>query len=81
MSWCELGFGFRTRGYEDNDDDYCHHIETGPQGIEDSDPLSRHTGNTTLDDHEEGGKEEQLVVLWCVIGNGYRSSSKNHRRH
>ncbi len=57
--------------YENDDDDYCYHVETGTQRVEDSDPLGWHAADATLGDHEESSEEEQLVVCWYVIWVGY----------
>ena len=67
MGWCELRIPYSSCRDENDDNDYCYHVETGPQRIEDSDPLGWHAADATLDDHEESGEEERLVVRRYVI--------------
>jgi len=80
MGWSELRMRYRSCRYENDDNDYRYHVETGPQRIEDGDPFGWHAADAALDDHEESGKEEHLVVRRYVICVGYRPSSKNHCR-
>ena len=62
MSWSELRICYGSCRYENDDNNYCYHVECGSQRIEDSDPFGWHAADATLDDHEESGEEEQLVV-------------------
>ena len=53
----------RTCWYEDDDNAQSDNIECGSDGIEVGDPFGRHTADASVDEHDQGRKEKDLIIL------------------